>query len=583
MARGITSGFEVYVSASETPGSNVPDGALLGVSNATATRDTSIKRSGRASLKIITTSAAGLGYNAWHSVSSFDFFCRAYFRVSRPSAECCIMRIRASGNNISEVRLNTDGTIELWVAVSGVGLQLQGSASVVALDDNTSWYRVELYTLQSASAGQDLAELRLDGVTVATWQGTLTETIGPNEFHTGWVTTPGATSKTIYVDDVALNYDSGSDQSSWPGPGNVVMLLPESDSQVGSWTAGAGGTSSLFDAVNNTPPIGTATETNLTQIESADSSGNNATDEYRPNLTNWYAADRFYASDPVETGTADAFGFDSGTMGVGQAFVVPPSCYSIAGVLARLTKIGSPANMTLELRADAASLPGALLATATFTAAQVIDSSITTVYKFASPVRVVPGETLWFTFIKTGSASGTDYYSICRANSDTPDLTLARINSSAVWSGSSGTSWWMNVAHGPDATSAIKTMQAWINHGEDVSTNTKTGSWGANSNIPQLAMTWTYGDDVGALGTWPATWRWQTSTVEYTATAIGGDITDITGIPMPRIRKTDAGTRVASVDFMGVYMEYQPPPRLSEPRLEMYGDYQNHLRRASRW
>src|SRR5213079_3376565 len=81
----------------------------------------------------------------------------------------------------------------------------------------------------------------------------------------GWITNPGA-SKVLNIDDVAINDISGTTQTSWPGEGNIVLLKPTSDNQIGSWTGGAGGTTNLWDAVNNTPPVGITGGSNTATI-----------------------------------------------------------------------------------------------------------------------------------------------------------------------------------------------------------------------------------------------------------------------------------------------------------------------------
>lgn len=105
----------------------------------------------------------------------------------------------------------------------------------------------------------------------------------------GWWTSPGA-DKDIYFDDFAVNSTAGSSQNSWCGPGKQVLLIPISDNARDTlWTGGVGGTSNLFDAVNNLPPIGTATETNLTQIEHA-GGASGTTDRYDANMTTYATA-----------------------------------------------------------------------------------------------------------------------------------------------------------------------------------------------------------------------------------------------------------------------------------------------------
>ncbi len=83
-------------------------------------------------------------------------------------------------------------------------------------------------------------------------------------------------------DDVALNDDQGSSQNNVPGSGHINLLPPISDNARAGFTGGGGGTTNLFDAVNNYVPTGAASPgTNATQIGSATS---NTTDSYSPNL-----------------------------------------------------------------------------------------------------------------------------------------------------------------------------------------------------------------------------------------------------------------------------------------------------------
>lgn len=195
----------------------------------------------------------------------------------------------ADSNNQFYVRLETDGTLTLRKMEAGVDSQI-GSASA-ALSNNT-WYRIEVYW-KINSASTDECELRIDGVSVAS---TSTANIGTTNANFGWGT--GGTGSTTDMDDVAVNDGTGSDQNTYPGEGQCSLLVPISDSQVGSWTGGAGGTTNLYLAVSNIPPVGTATETNTTQIENVDTSPDNSTDEYRANLTT-YATAGIVAGDTI--------------------------------------------------------------------------------------------------------------------------------------------------------------------------------------------------------------------------------------------------------------------------------------------
>ena len=212
------------------------------------------------------------------------YYWRAYFRVSAlPSSDVKILRITTAAL-ILTVKLTSAGKIQLW---SGDGASQIGSDSADTVSTNT-WYRLELRTL-IATGSIDEAELRLDGTSVASATGLALSETALSGMQFGWMDAPGA-NKSIYFDDFALNDTAGSFQNSWPGAGSVVLLVPTADSQVGSWTGGAGGTTNLWDALNNKPPAGHSTETNTTQIENADGSPDNTTDEYRATMTTYTAA-----------------------------------------------------------------------------------------------------------------------------------------------------------------------------------------------------------------------------------------------------------------------------------------------------
>ena len=289
------------------------------------------------------------------------------------------------------VKLTTAGKVILYNTNLGTQVGADPAETVLV----NTWYQVELAIIIDGSQVSTYVELRLNGKFVAS--STSSGFVGGSNPEIGWTTTDQGADKTLYLDDIVVFNNSGSVNNSWVGNSRVILMKPTSDGQRGSWTGGAGGTTNLFDAVNNTPPIGVAAETDLTQIESADNSGDNATDEYRGNC---------------------------GT-------------YTAAGV------------STMD--------------------------------------------------------------------------TVAAIMTCCV-------------------------------NGEDVSTNTKTGSFGCQSN-PAIGYTnFTYGSDGGALGTWPTGWLMSISSLTEVPS-----VTKESSLILA-VRKTDTGTRVGSVCFLGAYVVVQSPP-----------------------
>lgn len=387
MARIGMTGLEI--DPAQTAGG--PEFDAITTGGATTTRDTSVFHGGVASRKIVTTSPTGQNYGtlSFTTAASTSWFGRCYLCFgSLPASTVAVLRF-GNGSDFS-ARVTSAGKVQLFN--DALGTQIGSDAAVTISADSTTWYRFEMSIVEGGLSTFTNVELRLDGATVASSSGL---GLTPNgSFTAGWIDTPGD-AKTLYLDDMALNDSTGGSNNSWCGDGKIVLMKPVSDSQRGSWTGGAGGTTNLWDAVNNTPPVGTATETDSTQIESADSSGDNATDEYRG---------------------------DCGS-------------YTTAGIGAS------------------------------------------------------------------------------------------------------------------DTINAIRTL---CNHGEDVSTGTKTGSFGCQANPAETYGTFTFGADAGALATYPTTWTWTKNTIIQAPSVTLGTSLIIAA------RKTDTGTRVASIDFLGAYVDYTP-------------------------
>ncbi len=376
------------------------DGALDGWGSTSATlvtRDTTTKRSGAAAVRCNSGAGNAAAYampigNPW---SSFSYFQVAIRVDALPGSTVGIIRCNDSttlaGSNQFEVKLTSAGLLQLFNGSGGA----QIGASSSAISTNT-WYVIE-FKYDGANI-----ETRIDG---ATWIASTSwgATGSVRRWWCGWHAAPGA-NKSIYFDDLIIRSDSSGDlTTTWINGDKVVMALPISDVQAGSWTGGAGGTTNLYDAINNTPPIGTATETNLTQIESADTSGDNSTDEYRFNMT---------------------------------------------------------------------------------------------------------------TYTNLGISS----------------------------------------------TDIIKTINPYFWHGEDAGTGTKTGSWGLQNPAHGVQNatfgSFTFGDDQGALGTWPSSWALSGDDFNNASYDMPTGITKGNS-PVGYLRKTDTGSRVASVCFFGLYIAYQ--------------------------
>ena len=269
MARLFTGGFESRGAVAGLEGTRSGAGS-------TPTFDTTNPRSGLVALKCdsgatnsssfatipggIATSVVPNGTTAYY---------RAHFMVpALPASTAQIMS--AGGAAQLRVRLTPAGNLQLFDAVNAVQI---GSDSVATVAVGT-WFRVEV-ALRLETGATDYAELLLDGASVASSSTlALSDTAGNYVMSAGWVlaTAPPGANTVVYVDDCAINDDTGADQNSWPGEGCVVTLFPKADSARGAnWLAGAGGTTNLFAAVDNAPPVGVAvgSATDTSQVKNA--------------------------------------------------------------------------------------------------------------------------------------------------------------------------------------------------------------------------------------------------------------------------------------------------------------------------
>lgn len=229
------------------------DGAPDGVSsNGAVTRDTGTFRSGVASYKIDSVGGVAASFNGpVQTARSLTIYLRAYLNTSStPTTTRLIVQF---GNNTG-IEFRSDGAVDLLV-----DNVVRGSASSAVNDGQ--WHRLEISITSNGTDNITAAELQVDGTSIATFSGSATAGSASYTPIFGWQNSPGA-SKTMFMDDLAINNSSGGSNNSFPGSGVVLLLKPSTDSAVGAgWTLGTGTAiagNSGATAIKNTPPLGVA-------------------------------------------------------------------------------------------------------------------------------------------------------------------------------------------------------------------------------------------------------------------------------------------------------------------------------------
>lgn len=267
MARTGICGFETGLIAAETAA--VQTGWSI---------DTTAARTGTGSLKIITTSGA-VSNSTLPAMSASAKYTRCYIR---PDVLPAVARVLFGipNDNTTWINLDSTGALIFRCNTAPGFPDFNLGISTTLLTDTTRWYRVEFRNLAGLAVAAGDVIGKIDGEDVLAASG----------FSAGAVTTgaigsigpadANAAAYTIHIDDFA------EDDATWVGETAILFATPSSDNARGGWTAGAGATTSLFDAVNNIPPAGlaAASETNATQIKSAT---NSATDNCDLNLPSY--------------------------------------------------------------------------------------------------------------------------------------------------------------------------------------------------------------------------------------------------------------------------------------------------------
>ena len=254
MARILTLTWE-----SNQSGSNSTEG-ITTATGVTINTNTDFVRTGTASAKVSWADYANarLGSILFSSSTSDALMRIPVYVTALPEGNMDIASFSDGAGDAISLKVTAAGLLRLD---SGATWNVSTTGAVTV----GAWNDIQIRLRRSTS--DSLHEIVLNGETVTdTTNDTSTSNInGIKLGHGGG----GILANTIYFDDVAVNNLSGGSENTYPDKdGKCDILLPVSDNSIGDWTAGAGATSNLFDALDNTPPLGVATgsETNTTNV-----------------------------------------------------------------------------------------------------------------------------------------------------------------------------------------------------------------------------------------------------------------------------------------------------------------------------
>lgn len=590
MARLITSGAEVQ-DLPTTTGTTVDGAKRDSTAGVALAVSTTIKRSGNASWNgfASNTQYAQPYFSATPSGSTV--YLRAAFYIDNTNAfanaydaEVCGA---GQGANINGYAVRWEPSTQEFSLYrksgTAAGTKIAGKVCPVG-----KWWIIQL--MQTYGTGSvDAAELRINGRVVATDSGANAgiDSWGAANFPFGFAGLLAAAGTTnCYVDDIAINDTSGTDENSWPNlNGKVVLALPVADKVRGGtapWTGGVGGTTNLFDAINNTPPIGTATETDLTQVEHPGNGG--TSDQYLFDLTTpanlgMALGTRLLSSIVVTSGFgASQFGTSS-QLKAGQRFVAPTSAL-LKHLAVALGKNGSAHtdDLRVSIQTESAGVPSGTMVWSTTVAPASLSSSTVT-FDFYPMVSLTPATNYWIVVDRTGAADAVNNYWIGSPISAAPWAGTGAYPTDFATSSHNSTSWSAAITMNANMAFWLDwrkgdlplVQQLLVVTGEDIATGTKLVSAGASpalaagasgSSTPGAGKFVQSGDvsqgTNGALGTFPTGWWAWRELPTYSP-----DFNSEYGL-IGQLIRPETASRVASVCFFGLTIEYverkAPPP-----------------------
>lgn len=560
MARLFTSGCEYGPALAQV-------GVDVGTNSGTSSRDASIFRTGAASIKCDSTAGNTVSNvqipAAAHGCTTRMIF-RGYFRVTAlPSSNVAII-----ATSVTNFKIMLSSTGSLFCQYNAAN----NMSSLGTLSINT-WYRIE-FDLTVGVGAVDAISTRLDGGTPVTVTNVETglSTLSADPVLLGWnITAPGA-SKVINIDDIAINDASGTQQNSWPGEGKVYLLKPNLDiARNAAWFAGAAGTTNLWDAVNNTPPVGVAEASATT------------TTQLLGNATAFPANIDLAFETYVEKGIATPLdlvasflnaGGSVSSVGVGnnaaqtryaQRFVGGGFAFDLLDIY--LSKTNAPTdNLIIEVQTESGGLPSG---TVVATLATIPGASLTTVQEeMRYPINFTPtlGTAYWIVLRRSGANDASNFFIVGYTGISTTfagiisgSLGTSKFDSGAGTWGARATGTQLFLALFPAVAVEVAVVQYVMSDAEGATTTgTKAGSITGLADPAISATTFNYGDDVGAGGTHPTNWKWHKTAFAYDQL--------VKAAPRARasITSGSTGTRKVMVEAVGAYVDVAPAQLYTE-------------------
>lgn len=246
MARIWTSGFEVNSATTNVE---------WGTGGTPAIATTPVRTGSRSAQISSLSSGTAKHFSAGFDVSGSGrnvVFARGYINITTlPSAANTIFSLRDTNAGVTRVglKLNADGTLQLFDEDGNVG-------SPSSALSTGKWYKIEIKLDKSGAGGSHVVEGKLDGFVFATASNRNVSVAGDTLRIGGNIGSETQTQGEWYFDDIAVNDNNGSFQTSYPLDSKIILLTPNAAGDANAWltTAGGAGDANNYTLVDEVPP-----------------------------------------------------------------------------------------------------------------------------------------------------------------------------------------------------------------------------------------------------------------------------------------------------------------------------------------
>jgi hypothetical protein len=172
-----------------------------------------------------------------------EFYLRAAVYTNGYSRDWLL--INGNVGEVAKINLGNYGSNQLTAFIGTTQIGATGGESVSL----GKWNLVEMHYKLADSGG--VFQIKIEGILLLDWSGDS----NPNtSTQVSSIRLRGDNMSVLYLDDIAINDTSGTEQNSWPGDGHILMFDANGNGDFSQLTGSDGNSTDNYLLVDETPP-----------------------------------------------------------------------------------------------------------------------------------------------------------------------------------------------------------------------------------------------------------------------------------------------------------------------------------------